>query len=125
MSEKDEKIDGEFIMDVCEYALTYNGKVFSLADDYEDACSQLDSWKKSDIDGLDLSLDSIAIAEFGKDIKVCHLNCTFCGKSHQEVKKLIAGPNVYICDECVELVVDIIREELDADFCKNNFGEKL
>ena len=39
------------------------------------------------------------------------LYCSFCGKSQHEVKKLIAGPSVYICDECVELCVDIIREE--------------
>jgi len=40
-----------------------------------------------------------------------HLYCTFCGKSQHEVKKLIAGPSVYICDECIELCNDIIREE--------------
>jgi hypothetical protein len=39
------------------------------------------------------------------------LFCSFCGKSQHEVKKLIAGPSVYICDECVDLCVDIIREE--------------
>jgi hypothetical protein len=39
------------------------------------------------------------------------LYCAFCRKSQHEVKKLIAGPSVYICDECVELCVDIIREE--------------
>jgi hypothetical protein len=39
------------------------------------------------------------------------LYCSFCGKSQHDVKKLIAGPSVYICDECVELCVDIIREE--------------
>jgi ATP-dependent Clp protease ATP-binding subunit ClpX len=41
------------------------------------------------------------------------LYCSFCGKSQHEVKKLIAGPSVYICDECVELCNDIIREELE------------
>lgn len=41
------------------------------------------------------------------------LYCSFCGKSQHEVKKLIAGPSVYICDECVELCNDIIREEMD------------
>ena len=39
------------------------------------------------------------------------LHCTFCGKSQHEVRKLIAGPTVFICDECVELCMDIIREE--------------
>ncbi|MDF2964822.1 MAG: ATP-dependent protease ATP-binding subunit ClpX [Rickettsiaceae bacterium] len=39
------------------------------------------------------------------------LNCSFCGKSQREVTKLIAGPTVFICDECVELCVDIIKEE--------------
>src|SRR3990167_2320093 len=37
--------------------------------------------------------------------------CSFCGKSQSEVKKLIAGPSVFVCDECVELCNDIIREE--------------
>ncbi len=41
------------------------------------------------------------------------LYCSFCGKSQHEVRKLIAGPSVYICDECVELCSDIIREELE------------
>ena len=39
------------------------------------------------------------------------LNCNFCGKSQKEVKKLIAGPGVYICDECIELCNDIIYED--------------
>ena len=40
------------------------------------------------------------------------LYCSFCGKSQNEVKKLIAGPSVYICDECIDLCNDIIRDEL-------------
>ena len=40
------------------------------------------------------------------------LYCSFCGKSQHEVRKLIAGPTVFICDECVELCNDIIREEM-------------
>ena len=39
-----------------------------------------------------------------------NLNCSFCGKSQKEVKKLIAGPTVYICDECIGLCNDIIAE---------------
>ena len=39
------------------------------------------------------------------------LHCNFCGKSQHEVRKLIAGPSVYVCDECVELCMDIIKEE--------------
>ncbi|HCS23774.1 MAG TPA: ATP-dependent Clp protease ATP-binding subunit ClpX, partial [Rhodospirillaceae bacterium] len=39
------------------------------------------------------------------------LYCSFCGKSQHEVRKLIAGPNVFICNECVELCMDIIQEE--------------
>src|SRR6201998_1493083 len=42
------------------------------------------------------------------------LYCSFCGKSQHEVKKLIAGPSVYICDECIELCNDIIAEEYDS-----------
>ncbi len=43
------------------------------------------------------------------------LYCSFCGKSQHEVKKLIAGPSVFICDECIELCNDIIRDELSGD----------
>jgi ATP-dependent Clp protease ATP-binding subunit ClpX len=46
------------------------------------------------------------------------LYCSFCGKSQHEVKKLIAGPTVFICDECVELCVEIIREETKANTIK-------
>ena len=41
------------------------------------------------------------------------LYCSFCGKSQNEVRKLIAGPSVFICDECVDLCNDIIQEELE------------
>ena len=40
------------------------------------------------------------------------LTCSFCGKNQEDVKKLIAGPSVYICDECVDLCNDIIEEEI-------------
>src|ERR1700744_6090629 len=43
------------------------------------------------------------------------LRCSFCGKSQNEVKKLIAGPGVYICDECIELCNDIIAEERERE----------
>ena len=47
------------------------------------------------------------------------LKCSFCGKSQKQVKKLIAGPGVYICDECIDLCNEIIEEELaDADDVK-------
>ncbi|RYE56464.1 MAG: ATP-dependent Clp protease ATP-binding subunit ClpX, partial [Rhizobiaceae bacterium] len=42
------------------------------------------------------------------------LYCSFCGKSQHEVKKLIAGPSVFICDECIELCNDIVRDEIPA-----------
>ncbi|HEY0714948.1 MAG TPA: ClpX C4-type zinc finger protein, partial [Polyangia bacterium] len=44
-----------------------------------------------------------------------HLSCSFCGKSQKEVKKLIAGPTVYICDECIGLCNDIIAEEIEKE----------
>jgi len=50
------------------------------------------------------------------------LYCSFCGKSQHEVRKLIAGPTVFICDECVELCMDIIREENKNSFVKTNEG---
>jgi len=50
------------------------------------------------------------------------LYCSFCGKSQHEVRKLIAGPTVFICDECVELCMDIIKEEGNDSFVKNQEG---
>ena len=50
------------------------------------------------------------------------LYCSFCGKSQHEVKKLIAGPTVFICDECVELCMDIIKEEHKSNVTKNKEG---
>ena len=44
-----------------------------------------------------------------------NLSCSFCGKSQKEVKKLIAGPTVYICDECIGLCNDIIAEEIEKE----------
>jgi len=47
-----------------------------------------------------------------------HLKCSFCGKPQEQVRKLVAGPGVYICDECIELCTEIIDEEFNdtADF---------
>ncbi|MFA7521808.1 MAG: ATP-dependent Clp protease ATP-binding subunit ClpX [Halothiobacillaceae bacterium] len=53
------------------------------------------------------------MAENTKDTQ--DLICSFCGKSQDEVRKLIAGPNIYICDECVELCNDILREEVEKE----------
>ncbi|MEM7767915.1 MAG: ATP-dependent Clp protease ATP-binding subunit ClpX [Pseudomonadota bacterium] len=50
------------------------------------------------------------------------LYCSFCGKSQHEVKKLIAGPTVFICDECVELCMDIIREENKTNMVRTREG---
>ena len=50
------------------------------------------------------------------------LYCSFCGKSQHEVRKLIAGPTVFICDECVELCMDIIKEENKDSFINNQEG---
>ncbi len=51
------------------------------------------------------------------------LYCSFCGKSQHEVRKLIAGPSVFVCDECVELCNDIIREEMQEKAAAS--GSKL
>ena len=53
------------------------------------------------------------------------LYCSFCGKSQHEVRKLIAGPSVFICDECVELCNDIIREEIQQADSHKNTGSDL
>ena len=50
------------------------------------------------------------------------LHCTFCGKSRHEVRKLIAGPTVFICDECVELCMDIVGEEKKSSLVKSQDG---
>ena len=43
------------------------------------------------------------------------LKCSFCGKTQNQVRKLIAGPNVYICDQCIELCLEILDEELEME----------
>ncbi len=53
------------------------------------------------------------------------LYCSFCGKSQHEVRKLIAGPSVFICDECVDLCNDIIREEIQESGSSEGSSEKL
>jgi ATP-dependent Clp protease ATP-binding subunit ClpX len=60
------------------------------------------------------------VAKFGDSSDL--LKCSFCGKSQKQVKKLIAGPGVYICDECIELCNEIIEEEL-ADTAEVRFDE--
>jgi hypothetical protein len=55
------------------------------------------------------------------------LTCSFCGKNQNEVRKLIAGPSVHICNECVELCDDIVSEEVETDSgaeAKPEAGEK-
>ena len=53
------------------------------------------------------------MAKFGEGGEL--LKCSFCGKSQKQVKKLIAGPGVYICDECIDLCNEIIEEELSQN----------
>jgi ATP-dependent Clp protease ATP-binding subunit ClpX len=53
------------------------------------------------------------------------LYCSFCGKSQHEVRKLIAGPSVYVCDECVELCNEIIREEIDVELNEETEGNSF
>ena len=50
------------------------------------------------------------------------LHCSFCGKNQNEVNKLIAGPSVFICDECVELCNEIIKEELEEKSSESKEG---
>lgn len=61
----------------------------------------------------------------GRDNRTDMLTCSFCGKSQDEVKKLIAGPTVYICDECIELCNDIIAEEAKLDETVGSEVKKL
>jgi len=62
------------------------------------------------------------VAKFGEGSEL--LKCSFCGKSQKQVKKLIAGPGVYICDECIDLCNEIIEEEL-AEGAELSFDELL
>ena len=52
-----------------------------------------------------------------------NLYCTFCGKSQHEVKKLIAGPSVFICDECIDLCNEIIRDEVPDNSAREARGD--
>ncbi len=58
-----------------------------------------------------------------RSVDVDGLRCSFCGKSQDEVKKLIAGPAVYICDECIELCNEIVEEEHEKETRTQNKGE--
>ncbi|MGN1284514.1 MAG: ClpX C4-type zinc finger protein, partial [Candidatus Limosilactobacillus intestinavium] len=49
-----------------------------------------------------------------------NVHCSFCGKSQDEVKKIVAGPGVYICNECVDLCQEIIKQELAEDKVNND-----
>ena len=55
------------------------------------------------------------------DDKEQKLNCNFCGKNREEVEKLIAGPNVYICDECIKISYDIVKDEAHLDLTDLDF----
>ena len=67
------------------------------------------------------------MAKFGEGGEL--LKCSFCGKSQKQVKKLIAGPGVYICDECIDLCNEIIEEELaettEPRFQEDPLGRRL
>ena len=72
-------------------------------------------------DGRRLGKDKMTKDSNGGDSKNT-LYCSFCGKIQHEVRKLIAGPTVFICDECVELCMDIIREENKTSMVKSREG---
>ncbi|NLT49120.1 MAG: ATP-dependent Clp protease ATP-binding subunit ClpX, partial [Clostridiales bacterium] len=60
----------------------------------------------------------------GKYDESKQLKCSFCGKPQDQVRRLVAGPNVYICDECIELCQDIIKEEFaDMMSGRGDFGD--
>ena len=62
------------------------------------------------------------VPKFDEDAK--HAACSFCGKSQNEVRKLVAGPSVHICDECIELCKNILADELDAGEGRKNPSPK-
>jgi ATP-dependent protease Clp ATPase subunit len=73
----------------------------------------------------------VHIEKLGKDLKVAEekksaintLYCSFCGKSQHEIKKLIAGPTTFICDECIILCADIVSEEIGEEEFQKRFKE--
>ena len=68
------------------------------------------------------SLDGMGMNKSSSGDSKNTLYCSFCGKSQHEVRKLIAGPTVFICDECVELCMDIIREEHKTTLVRSRDG---
>src|SRR3954466_14941314 len=66
--------------------------------------------------------DGVAMTKSSGSDSKNTLYCSFCGKSQHEVRKLIAGPTVFICDECVELCMDITREEHKTTLVKSRDG---
>src|ERR1700724_2663794 len=75
-------------------------------------CSSAGTWR----------LTEIRVNKFGDKDTKNKLYCSFCGKGQHEVRKLIAGPTVFICDECVELCKDIIHEENASSLAKSHDG---
>src|ERR1700730_2403147 len=67
-------------------------------------------------------LTEIRVNKFGDKDSKTTLYCSFCGKSQHEVRKLIAGPTVFICDECIELCRDIVHEENKSSPTKTRDG---
>ncbi|HPO04977.1 MAG TPA: ClpX C4-type zinc finger protein, partial [Bacillota bacterium] len=62
----------------------------------------------------------------GKYDESKQLKCSFCGKPQDQVRRLVAGPNVYICDECIELCQDIIKEEFESMMSgTGSFGDSI
>src|SRR6516164_10071125 len=72
---------------------------------------------------LSCSANRIEVAMAVQSLSKNTLYCSFCGKIQHEVRKLIAGPTVFICDECVEICMDIIREENKSSLTKS--GDKI
>jgi EAL domain-containing protein (putative c-di-GMP-specific phosphodiesterase class I)/CHASE2 domain-containing sensor protein len=99
--------------------------------DSETALAALHSWRAL---GVQISIDDYGTGQSSlaylqtlpaTELKIDNkstLYCSFCGKSQHEVRKLIAGPTVFICDECVELCMDIIREENKSSLVKSRDG---
>jgi ATP-dependent Clp protease ATP-binding subunit ClpX len=73
-------------------------------------CDTLSHSTRSEASDQDEAEGKTSVAKFGDTGEL--LKCSFCGKSQKQVKKLIAGPGVYICDECIDLCNEIIEEEL-------------
>jgi hypothetical protein len=96
------------VRDVAASAVSHEASVAKIVEALEACAGRLDEFKP--LGAADVNLESLGVAPFAPAEPALHLHCSFCGQAQREVSKLIAGPCVYICNECVDLSNSIISE---------------